>query len=90
MEKKNAEEERARAAEVVKKLAKVNERATMIKREEEVEAKAIRAVEIRRLSSEFDALTQDAYEVALEEIVKYIRQERPRFDVAFLEGSLKE
>lgn len=90
MEKKNAEEERARAAEVVKKLAKVNERATMIKREEEVEAKAIRAVEIMRSSSEFDALTQDAYEVALEEIVKYIRQERPRFNVAFLEGSLKE
>lgn len=57
---------------------------------EEAETKAIRAVEIWRSSPEFDALAQDAYVVALKEIVKYICQERPRFDMAFLEGFLEE
>lgn len=35
-------------------------------------------------------MPQDAYLVALEELVKHIHRERSKFDVAFLEESLEE
>lgn len=62
-----------------------------IRRVEEVKAKAIRVVEIWRESPEFDALPQDPYVVALEEIVEHIqKKERLELDVAFLVDSLEE
>lgn len=47
-------------------------------------------METWRRSPEFDTLAQDAYVVALEELIKHIRRERPEFDVAFLEEALEE
>lgn len=61
-----------------------------MRRVEEAESRAARAVETWRSSSEFDALAQDAYVVALEEVVKHIRKERPGFDVGFLEEAVEE
>lgn len=75
----------------MRKVREVNERVSMaIKRVEDAEAKSIRAVELWGSSSEFDSLVQDAYVVALEEVVKHIYSERPRFDVAFLEKVVEE
>lgn len=59
------------------------------RRAKKVEAKAIRAVEIWRESPKFDALAQDVYVVALEELTKHIRRERLNFDTVFLEKSLE-
>lgn len=39
---------------------------------------------------EFDVLVQDAYVVALEELVKYIGRERPDFDKTFLVEALEK
>lgn len=62
----------------------------VMKKADETEAKAIRAVEIWRESPEFDALARDTYVMALEELMKHIRKERLDFNTAFLEESLKE
>lgn len=56
----------------------------------EAEGKAVKAVNLWRESLEVDALAQDAYMVALEELVKHICRERLEFDDAFLEESLAE
>lgn len=42
-----------------------------------------------RESTEFNALDQDAYIVALEKLIKHVRRERPKFDSAFLDEDRK-
>lgn len=81
-EKKKAEEECTRANEAEKRV----EIAT--KWAEHVDASAVKAVEAWRASFEFDALVQDAYVVALEELIKHVGGERPDFDKAFLVDAL--
>lgn len=61
-----------------------------MQRADEAEAKAIKTVETWKESPEFDVLAQDAYVVALEELVKHIHRERLDFDAAFLEEALEE
>lgn len=73
-----AEEERTRADDVVKRAEEATKRA------EEAKAKAIIVVDLWRTSPKFDALAQDTYMVALEEIVKHIDKERPNIDTVFL------
>lgn len=83
-EKKKFEDEQLQAHEQqahVDEPEKRVEEAT--KRVEEVEAKVAKAVDLWRASPKFNALAQDAYVVALEELEKYISRERPDFDTAF-------
>lgn len=47
-------------------------------------------MEIWRDYHEFDALAKDAYVVALEELIKHIRKERPEFDSTILKEALEE
>ncbi|XP_022848721.1 uncharacterized protein LOC111371033 [Olea europaea var. sylvestris] len=81
-----AEEERVKVREAIQKVQEANERAReATKRAEEAEAKVNRVVETWKESSEFDVVAQDVYMVALEELVRHIRKERPDINVAFLD-----
>lgn len=91
VKKMKTEEERAQSKEAIKKVGETNERAkAAIKKVEDAEAKAIKAVKSWRESTEFNALDQDAYIVALEKLIKHVRRERPKFDSAFLDEAQEE
>lgn len=91
VKKMKTEEERAQSEEAIKKVGKTNERAkAAIKKVEDAEAKAIKAVKSWRESPEFNALDQDAYIVALEKLIKHVRMERPKFDSTFLDEAQEE
>lgn len=51
-----------------------------LRKAEEAEVKAVKAVDLWRESPEFDTLAQDGHMIVLEEIIKHIRRERPEFD----------
>lgn len=85
MEKKKAKDEWTLAEEERAQASVVEKAEEATKWAEEVEIKAVNAVEFWKASSKFDALVQDAYMVALEEIIKNISKERLGFNTTFLE-----
>lgn len=56
----------------------------------EVDLKVSKAIEDWRASLAFDALSQEAYVLAIGEIIKFIKEERSDQDTTFLEDALKE
>lgn len=91
IEEKKAKKEPLQSEQAIKRVEEANERAeAAFKRAEAIEANAIKAVEIWRDYHEFDALAKDAYVIALEELIKHIRKERPEFDSTILKEALEE
>lgn len=82
IEKKKTEEEGARADEATKRVGEATKRTK--------QAMAVKAINLWRETLESDTLPQDAYVVALDELVKHIDRERPNFDLASLVKSLEE
>lgn len=83
------DEEHSKVKEVVQNVEEANGRVKeAIQRADDAKAKAVKAVETWKESPKFDALAQDAYVVALEDLVKHVHKECPDFDAAFLEKAL--